>query len=57
MAEAGVDISGQQPKRLGELCNVSLDYIVTVCDDAHESCPVFLAAPRSFTSVSTTHSA
>jgi arsenate reductase (thioredoxin) len=41
MAEAGVDISGQRSKRLDELRNVHFDYIVTVCDHAHESCPVF----------------
>ncbi len=41
MAEAGVDISGQRSKHLDELRNILFDYIVTVCDDANESCPVF----------------
>ncbi len=41
MAEAGVDISGQQSKRVGELRGVAFDYVVTVCDRARESCPVF----------------
>jgi arsenate reductase len=41
MAETGVDISGQHSKRLEELPNVDFDYVVTVCDRAHESCPVF----------------
>jgi arsenate reductase (thioredoxin) len=41
MAEAGVDISGQWSKRLGELGEVDFDYVVTVCDDARERCPVF----------------
>jgi arsenate reductase (thioredoxin) len=41
MAEAGVDISGQQSKRLDELCDVAFDCVVTVCDHARESCPVF----------------
>jgi arsenate reductase len=41
MAEAGVNISGQRSKRLEELRNVDFDYVVTVCDRAHESCPVF----------------
>jgi arsenate reductase (thioredoxin) len=42
MAEAGVDISGQRSKPAGELREVEFDYVVTVCDQAHESCPVFL---------------
>ena len=41
MAEAGVDISGQRSKRLDELRGIDFDYIVTVCDNAYESCPVF----------------
>jgi arsenate reductase (thioredoxin) len=41
MAEAGVDISGQRSKRVCELRDVDFDYVVTVCGDAHESCPVF----------------
>ena len=41
MAEAGVDISGQRSKHVNELTSVPLDYVVTVCDSANESCPVF----------------
>ena len=41
MAEAGVDISGQRSKLVGELSGVDFDYVVTVCDNAHESCPLF----------------
>jgi arsenate reductase len=41
MAEAGVDISGQCSKRVGELVGLEFDYVVTVCDNAHQSCPVF----------------
>jgi len=41
MAEAGVDISGHRSKRVDELRNVLFDYVVTVCDHAHESCPLF----------------
>jgi arsenate reductase len=41
MAEAGVDISGHVSKTLEDLGNVDLDYVVTVCGDAHENCPVF----------------
>ena len=41
MAEAGVDIAGQRSKRVGELQGVDFDYVVTVCGDARETCPVF----------------
>lgn len=41
MAEAGVDISGQRSKRLEEVKDIPFDYVITVCDNAHESCPVF----------------
>ena len=40
MAEAGVDISGHHSKRLDELGATEFDYVVTVCDNARESCPV-----------------
>lgn len=40
MAEAGVDIREQRSKHLRELEDVRLDYVVTVCDHAHETCPV-----------------
>jgi arsenate reductase len=39
MAEAGVDISQQQSKHVDELNNMEFDYVVTVCDHAHEACP------------------
>jgi arsenate reductase len=41
MAEAGVDISGHRSKHVAELSHVRFDYVVTVCDHAHESCPLF----------------
>jgi arsenate reductase (thioredoxin) len=41
MAEAGVDISNHQSKHVNTLKDTSLDYVVTVCGHAHESCPVF----------------
>jgi arsenate reductase len=42
MAEAGVDISGQQSKTVEAVRDVPFDYIVTVCGHAHESCPAWL---------------
>jgi arsenate reductase (thioredoxin) len=41
MAEAGVDISGQRSKLVGELRAVQFDCVVTVCDNASQSCPAF----------------
>jgi arsenate reductase len=41
MAEAGVDISAQRPKHIDELKDIDFDYVVTLCDEARESCPVF----------------
>jgi arsenate reductase (thioredoxin) len=41
MAEAGVDISGHRSKPLNALKDISFDYVITVCDSAHESCPLF----------------
>ena len=41
MREAGVDITGQSSKHVDELKSVPFDYVVTVCDHANESCPLF----------------
>jgi len=41
MAEAGVDISGHKSSHIEEFKNLNLDVVVTVCDHAHESCPLF----------------
>ena len=41
MAEASVDISGYESKHVDSLVVVVLDYVVTVCDSAAESCPKF----------------
>ncbi len=41
MAEAGVDISGQRSKTVESLKEVAFDYVVTACDNAHQSCPLF----------------
>ena len=46
MAEAGVDISGQRSKHVGELQEVEFDYVVTVCGHANEHCPVFPGKAR-----------
>ena len=41
MAEVGIDISGQESKTLERYLSERWDYVITVCDDANESCPVF----------------
>ena len=41
MAEAGVDISAGRSKHVRELADVKFDYVVTVCDHANETCPMF----------------
>jgi len=46
MKEAGVDISGYRSKHVDELKDVPLDVVVTVCDHAHETCPVLPGSPR-----------
>ncbi len=41
MAEAGVDISNQKSKLVGDYKDMELDAVITVCDHAHETCPYF----------------
>jgi protein-tyrosine-phosphatase len=41
MAERGIDISGQRSKHLNELVHERFTYVVTVCDKANETCPLF----------------
>lgn len=41
MREVGVDITTHHSKHPDELASIPFDYVVTVCDAAHESCPVF----------------
>jgi thioredoxin type arsenate reductase len=46
MAEKSIDISGQRSKHMDELSGQEFDYVVTVCDNARESCPLFPGAPE-----------
>ena len=44
MAELGIDINGQTSKTLDIYLNEPFDEVITVCDSANESCPVFPGA-------------
>ena len=44
MGELGIDISAQRSKHVDELAGQRFDYVLTVCDPARESCPVFPGA-------------
>lgn len=46
MAEIGIDIRAQRSKHLDEFRNSPFDDVLTVCDRAAESCPVFPGAAR-----------
>jgi arsenate reductase len=41
MKELGIDISGHRSKSVNEFEGQSFDYVVTVCDNARDNCPVF----------------
>jgi arsenate reductase len=46
MAELHIDIAGQESKTLERYLGEPFDQVITVCDDANESCPVFFGAKR-----------
>src|SRR3974390_1706606 len=41
MREIGIDISAHRSKSVDEFAGQAFDYVVTVCDNARDSCPVF----------------
>ena len=41
MRELGIDISGHRSKGVDEFAGQAFDYVLTVCDNAKESCPIF----------------
>lgn len=46
MEARGIDLSGQRSKHLDEFLGQPLDYVITVCDNAGETCPFFPGAPE-----------
>ena len=42
MLEAGIDISSHKPDNVNRYINEKWDYVITVCDNARETCPVFI---------------
>lgn len=42
----GIDISDHRSKHLGEFITQSFDYVITVCDNAAENCPIFPGPAR-----------
>jgi len=46
MKEYGIDISGNRTKHVDEFVLEDFDYVITVCDDAREACPVFPGSVR-----------
>jgi arsenate reductase len=45
MNEIGIDISTQRSKSIDEFLTQEFDYVITVCDNANERCPIFPGAP------------
>jgi arsenate reductase (thioredoxin) len=41
MRELGIDISGHRSKGVEVFAGMTFDYVLTVCDNARESCPIF----------------
>ena len=48
MKEIGIDISGHRSKHVDEFKNISMDVVITVCDNAKESCPAYFGKAQKF---------
>lgn len=46
MAEVGIDLSHSYPKAVEQFLPIDFDYVITVCDHARETCPVFLGSVK-----------
>jgi len=41
MSESGIDLNGRHPKSVDPYPDMDFDYVITVCDHAKETCPIF----------------
>ena len=48
MRENGIDISANKPKQVDEFLDKDWDYVISVCDNAKETCPCFTGDAKSF---------
>lgn len=48
MSESGLDISGHTSNHIDEYSAINFDYVITVCDNAKESCPFFPTQAQKF---------
>ena len=48
MRELGIDISGQRSKHVDEFEGQPFHFVITVCDNARETCPVFFGTAKKF---------
>jgi len=48
MKRDGIDISGHTSNNIDEYMNIDFDYVITVCDNAKESCPYFPSGAVKF---------
>jgi len=48
MAETGIDISAHTSNNVNEYAAIEFDYVITVCDNAKESCPYFPTKAQKF---------
>lgn len=48
MKEDGIDISKHTSNHVDEYKNIHFDYVITVCDNANEKCPVFPSSAKKF---------
>jgi arsenate reductase len=46
LAELGIDISGHRSKIMDEFAGETFDYVITLCGDANEQCPLFFGGVR-----------
>jgi arsenate reductase len=48
MKEDGIDISKHTSNNVNEYLNIDFDYVITVCDNANELCPIFPSSAKKF---------